>query len=99
MRARLVVSMAVISACGGDPHVLNGFRSPMGVNGMRGHAHSGVDFKGDHGDPVLAAADGVVVGASEDEGAGKRILLGHGSPEIRRSPLPPSYLATRPTYT
>ena len=68
--------MVIVAACG-DPYVLNGYRSPMGVNGLRAKAHAGVDFKGEVGDPVIAAADGLVISVGDDPGAGKSVLIGH----------------------
>lgn len=67
----------LVTACG-DPHVLNGYRSPMGVNGMRQRAHAGVDFKGSVGDAVIAAAPGVVQSVIDDAGAGLSVMIRHG---------------------
>jgi murein DD-endopeptidase MepM/ murein hydrolase activator NlpD len=69
--------MFVVAACG-DPHVLSGYRSPMGVNGQfRRAGHSGVDFKGKDGDPVLAAAYGRVAAVRTSSVAGTCVLVKH----------------------
>lgn len=77
LRVRRALLLFVVSACG-DSHVVSGFDSPMGVNGQfRRHGHSGVDFKGDDGDPVLAAAYGHVEAVRTNEVAGTCVLLKH----------------------
>jgi murein DD-endopeptidase MepM/ murein hydrolase activator NlpD len=73
-RAVLIV---IVGACG-DPHVLSGYQSPMGANGKFRHAgHSGVDFGGNDGDPVLAAAYGRVEAVRTNDIAGTCVLLRH----------------------
>lgn len=61
----------------GDPHVLSGYRSPMGMSGFRHWPHSGVDFAGDVGDPVIAAAPGVVLAVRFQSSVGNWIVLAH----------------------
>jgi murein DD-endopeptidase MepM/ murein hydrolase activator NlpD len=75
----LLVVVVAAAGCLGDPHVINGYRSPMGIQGTyRSHAHSGLDFEGEAGDPVLAVADGVVAAQSDSAlGAGGCVLLEH----------------------
>jgi len=73
-----LVVIALTFGCG-DPYVLNGYRSPMGVNGLRQLPHSGVDFKGDVGDPVIAAAPGIVYSAYYDRIAGISVLVRHST--------------------
>jgi len=72
--ARSLAGLAIIAACGGDPHVLNGFNSPMGVNGLRARAHAGVDFPAEYGSPVLAATDGSATEYST-EGCGNGVMI------------------------
>jgi len=46
--------------------------------GRRAH-HDGIDLGGRTGDPVFAAADGTVVQAGYDRGAGNHIVIRHGN--------------------
>lgn len=61
----------------GNPYVLNGYRSPMGVGGQRLGLHTGIDFKAELGDVVLAAAPGFVASAMYSEEVGNAVLIGH----------------------
>ena len=71
-------TLALLLACCGDPHVLSGFRSPMGVNDkVRNKPHSGVDFKGEEGDAVIAAVGGEVELVDSSSIAGTCVLLRH----------------------
>ena len=54
-----------------------GFRSDP-FNGS-GAMHSGIDFKGSHGQPILSAAHGVVTYAGWKSGYGKTVEVTHGS--------------------
>ncbi|HUQ07960.1 MAG TPA: M23 family metallopeptidase [Kofleriaceae bacterium] len=74
-----IVLIAVL-ACG-NPYIVNGYKSPMGFGGQRLHPHTGIDFKAELGDPILAAADGDVAESTYFEDAGNVIVIGH-----RRSP-------------
>ncbi|MBA3542163.1 MAG: M23 family metallopeptidase [Deltaproteobacteria bacterium] len=75
---RFVAVALLLVSCSLDSHVLNGYQSPMGMHGKRGAAHTGVDFEGTEGDPVLAASDGVVVDQIEAlNGVGICVLLEH----------------------
>ncbi|MDZ7587714.1 MAG: M23 family metallopeptidase [Parasphingorhabdus sp.] len=41
--------------------------------------HSGIDFKGPYGEPILAAAEGVVSFAGQDSGYGNVVEIAHGN--------------------
>ena len=43
-----------------------------------GRQHTGIDIDGAAGDPIFAAADGVVVSAQEGEGYGNLVVIDHG---------------------
>jgi len=76
----------------GDSRILNGYRSMMGVAGLRSKAHTGVDFRGHRGDEVVAAAPGVVLMVLENAVVGRGVLLGHGLLTGRRNRLYSVYL-------
>ncbi len=44
----------------------------------RTHRHTGLDIRGNHGDPVTAAADGIVTWSSSMRGYGKTVIIDHG---------------------
>ena len=44
-----------------------------------GAMHNGIDFKGPHGEPILAAATGVVTHAGWQSGYGKTVEITHGN--------------------
>jgi murein DD-endopeptidase MepM/ murein hydrolase activator NlpD len=46
---------------------------------MVSRLHTGVDFAGDKGDSVVAAATGIVREAERDAGYGKLVILDHGA--------------------
>jgi murein DD-endopeptidase MepM/ murein hydrolase activator NlpD len=72
-----IVGLVWLTACG-DPYVLSPFRSQRGVDGrLRALPHSGVDFVGAVGDPVLAAADGWIVDVSIGGPCGNSVMIGH----------------------
>ncbi len=48
------------------------------VNGKKGY-HSGIDFRGRSGDPILATADGVVTKSFWNGGYGRYIEINHGN--------------------
>jgi len=50
---------------------------PYGRRGKHGH-HAGIDIDGHAGDPIRAAASGVVVEAGLDGPYGRRVLIDHG---------------------
>ncbi|HKQ97108.1 MAG TPA: M23 family metallopeptidase [Candidatus Polarisedimenticolia bacterium] len=50
---------------------------PYGRRGKNGH-HAGIDIDGRSGDPICAAASGVVVEAGPDGSYGRRIVIDHG---------------------
>jgi murein DD-endopeptidase MepM/ murein hydrolase activator NlpD len=57
-----------------DGRILSYFGAPR-----RNHSHAGVDILGQHGERVVAAADGLVVySGSTMRGYGKTIILDHG---------------------
>jgi murein DD-endopeptidase MepM/ murein hydrolase activator NlpD len=78
-RVMTLIALVVEAASCGNPLVINGYGSPMGVQGrFRARAHSGVDFDGQDGDPVLAAADGIVVSEIDaPRGIGTCVLIEH----------------------
>jgi murein DD-endopeptidase MepM/ murein hydrolase activator NlpD len=71
--------LVVATSCSSDSNVINGYRSSMGIHGrFRGQAHTGVDFAGDDGDPVLASDDGIVIDLIDaPQGVGRCTLLEH----------------------
>jgi murein DD-endopeptidase MepM/ murein hydrolase activator NlpD len=79
MSSRCAWLFAIAAACGGDPHVINGYESMMGIQGQfRTKAHSGLDYEAVVGAPVLAVADGVVVAfVDAPNGVGRCVLLEH----------------------
>lgn len=91
MSMKLMV-LTLVASCG-DPHVLSGYGSPMGVRGLqRSHAHSGVDFRANDGDPVLAVAAGEVVAfVDAPNGGGKCLLIRHECNECVSSEYYSSY--------
>jgi murein DD-endopeptidase MepM/ murein hydrolase activator NlpD len=50
---------------------------PYGRRGKHGH-HAGIDIDGQAGDPIRAAASGVVVEAGPDGTYGRRVVIDHG---------------------
>jgi murein DD-endopeptidase MepM/ murein hydrolase activator NlpD len=60
-----------------------GARTGWFGEGRRSHRHTGIDFDGSTGDPVLAAGSGTVVHAgwapSGYEGYGRMVLIDHGN--------------------
>jgi hypothetical protein len=74
-----VLAFAVCAAgCARKPVVLTGYESMVGVSLLpRKEPHVGADFYGEVGDPVIAAADGVVVQVGQSRRAGHWILLQH----------------------
>ncbi len=53
--------------------------------GYRGSGfHSGIDFAGDVGDPIMAAASGTVVSAGWNGSYGKSVLIDHGNGVMTR---------------
>ena len=75
----LVILLAVSAAgCARKPIVLTGYGSRTGVSLLpRKERHVGVDFYGEIGAPVIAAADGLVVHVGQTRLAGHWILLEH----------------------
>ena len=73
----IVIGLAVYG-CGG-PLILSQYGSSQGVaGGTRSGFHSGVDFGEKDGAPVIASADGKVVGVHEiPSGCGVTLLLSH----------------------
>ena len=64
--------------CTGKPWVLSGYKSMLGVaGGTRPGMHAGVDFSGKRGDPILAAADGVVNWVEFSGGCGNGVIIYH----------------------
>ncbi|MBL8573982.1 MAG: peptidoglycan DD-metalloendopeptidase family protein [Hyphomicrobiaceae bacterium] len=63
----------------GSPTVTSGFgarRDPfLGIDAM----HTGVDYRGDTGDPVLATAAGTVINADREGGYGLMVEIDHGN--------------------
>lgn len=52
--------------------------------GAGGQFHKGIDFSANHGDPVLAVADGVVTFAGDRSGYGNTIEVDHGNGYVTR---------------
>jgi murein DD-endopeptidase MepM/ murein hydrolase activator NlpD len=50
----------------------------FGPRGGRGRPHEGIDIDGRHGDPIRAAASGVVKLARTGRGYGKMVVVDHG---------------------
>jgi Membrane proteins related to metalloendopeptidases len=50
----------------------------------RARFHSGIDFSGNVGDPVYAAADGIVTWSSKDSAEGNNIKIDHGNGLVTR---------------
>ncbi len=63
----------------GAPRIDSEYGSYIGVNGGRRNApHFGIDIKGEYGQPVIAAADGVVLNAVAESCWGPTIAVDHG---------------------
>ena len=63
----------------GAPPIASDYGSIGGVDGRtRRVAHNGIDIRGAFGDPILAAADGIVVRAVWREYGGWTMLIEHG---------------------
>ena len=76
--SQLLLAAALLSTACGDPHVVAGYRSPMGAGGgFRERAHAGVDFRAEVGDVVVASAPGEVVSVSYAPGVGYEVVLAH----------------------
>ena len=79
---------ALASIPSGNPSVIPemsskfGYRSDPFTGG--GAMHSGIDFKGAHGSPILAAADGVVSFSGWRGGYGRCIEVTHGNGLVTR---------------
>ncbi len=79
---------ALVSIPSGNPSVIPdtssqfGYRSDPFTGG--GAMHSGIDFKGAHGSPILAAADGVVTFAGWRGGYGRCVEVTHGNGMLTR---------------
>ncbi|MCZ6696432.1 MAG: peptidoglycan DD-metalloendopeptidase family protein [Acidobacteria bacterium] len=50
----------------------------FGPRGRKGRLHEGIDIDGDRGDPIRAAAPGLVEKAGTGRGYGKMIVINHG---------------------
>lgn len=57
---QLVLVMAVLGGCSLGPHILSPYGSMQAAARSRVGAHPAIDYGGNIGDPVLAAADGEV---------------------------------------
>lgn len=72
----------------GTPPMLSDFHSMRGVGGgRRSQRHQGIDFAGPAGQPVIAAADGVVLAAMTERCWGPTIMIDHGRAADRRTRL------------
>ncbi|RMH94192.1 M23 family metallopeptidase [Lysobacter pythonis] len=65
-------------------YVTSGFGLRADPFGGGGQFHKGIDYKGNHGDPVLAVAEGVVTFAGERNGYGHTIEVDHGNGYVTR---------------
>lgn len=63
----------------GAPRIDSDFHSFVGVDGyLRPQQHQGIDILGSDGQPVIAAADGVVLAATSDRCWGPTVVIDHG---------------------
>jgi murein DD-endopeptidase MepM/ murein hydrolase activator NlpD len=76
--AILLGSTLALTACRG-PLILSGFMDTENIaGGIRPGPHSGIDFGGQYGAPVLAAAPGkIFMTAERNEGCGNQIVMDH----------------------
>jgi murein DD-endopeptidase MepM/ murein hydrolase activator NlpD len=62
--------------------VMGRITSPFGERldpfGGEGEFHTGIDIASHYGDPVRAAADGVVIWVGDDDGYGRMVMIDHG---------------------
>ncbi|THF79869.1 M23 family metallopeptidase [Cohnella fermenti] len=70
------------------PTVSRTISSPYGIRldpfTRKARFHAGIDFSGNVGDPVYAAADGVVTWSQKDSAEGKNIKIDHGDGIVTR---------------
>lgn len=67
-----------LGACTGDPEVLSGFHSVMGVNGrFRERPHRGVDLRAAENERVHAADAGTVISINADLSVGYTVMIQH----------------------
>jgi len=63
----------------GAPRIASDFHSLVGINGEhRGPPHQGIDISGNNGQPILAAAYGKVLEATDEHCWGPTIAVDHG---------------------
>ena len=63
----------------GAPRIASDFHSLVGINGEhRGAPHQSIDITGNNGQPILAAADGKVLEATDEHCWGTTIAVDHG---------------------
>lgn len=77
--------LAIPSAMPTDVNMMSsnyGFRRDPITGG--GAMHSGIDFKGPHGEPILAAASGKITHAGWKSGYGKTVEITHGNGMMTR---------------
>ena len=65
-------------------YVTSGFGLRADPFGAGGQFHKGIDYAANHGDPVLAVAEGVVTYAGERSGYGNTIEVDHGNGYVTR---------------
>ncbi len=65
-------------------YVTSGFGLRADPFGAGGQFHKGIDYKANHGDPVLAVADGVVTFSGNRSGYGNTIEVDHGNGYVTR---------------
>lgn len=75
----LTIPSAIPTGSTGITKVSSGFGVRSDPFNGRGAMHSGIDFKGTHGQPVLSAARGVVTHAGWRSGYGKTVEVTHGN--------------------
>jgi len=86
IRLRVMRELVLITAVVGcslsplPPPTISTYGSEIGANAKARHGrHPGIDFAGTIGDPVIAAADGVVIDVSDSPASsGKCVALRHG---------------------
>jgi murein DD-endopeptidase MepM/ murein hydrolase activator NlpD len=83
LRALMLLYAVVLLGCApeGTTRILSYHGFPVGDGGRSSVRHPGVDFAALVGDPVIAAADGVVVQAGFEWGCGNGVSIEHRAQE------------------
>jgi murein DD-endopeptidase MepM/ murein hydrolase activator NlpD len=67
-----------------DSYITSGFGTRADPFGGGHQFHKGIDYEANHGDPVLAVADGVVTYSSARSGYGNTVEIDHGNGYVTR---------------